>query len=170
MTINDIVLLVTKDDIYKYTQLNGNVDVDKITPFIKVAQDIEVQELLGTNLYQRILTDVRENTLDGNYEILLSQYIQPMLIHYSMADFLQFHGYDISNAGIVRNSPENTQLPDKSEIDTIVNRQRKIAETYRHRLISYLTYYPQYFPEYTSNQADGEYPSTNPNNYVTWKI
>lgn len=168
MIATDNVLLVTKDDIYKYSQLNGNVDVDKISPFVKVAQDIEIQDVLGTNLYQKILQGVIDANITGNYAVLLYQYIQPMLIHYAMADFLQFHGYEISNAGILRNAPENTQLPDKGEIDTIVGRQRKIAETYRHRIVSYLTYYPQYFPEYTSNQNSGEYPSSNSNNYVSW--
>jgi len=170
MTLNDSVLLVTNEDIFKYTSLNGNVDVDKVTPFVKVAQDIEIQEVLGTQLFQKILTDVRLSTLAGNYSTLVLTYVQPTLIHYAMADFLQFHGYEISNAGIIRNNPENTQLPDKNEIDTLVKRQRGIAETYRKRLVSYLTYYPQLFPEYTANQNDGEYPTSNPNNYCGWNI
>jgi hypothetical protein len=170
MIANDSVLLVTKDDIYKYTSVSGNVDVDKISPFIKVAQDIEVQTVLGTALYQRLLTDVRASTLAGDYEVLLSQYVQPMLLHYAVADLMQFHGYEISNAGIVRNSPENTILPDKNEIDTIVSRQRKIAETYRVRLIDYLTYYPNLFVEYTANQNNGQYPSTDPSNYVSFNL
>jgi hypothetical protein len=170
MTLNDSVLLVTKEDIFKYTSLKGNVDVDKITPFIKVAQDIEIQTILGTVLYQKVLTDVRTSVLTGNYSTLVYQYVQPMLIHYAMADFLLFHGYEISNAGILRNAPENTVVPDKSELDTLVRRQRDIAETYRTRVLDYLTYYPQYFPEYTANQADGQYPSTNPNNYVSWNL
>lgn len=170
MTLNDSVLLVTKEDIFKYTSLKGNVDVDKITPFIKVAQDIEIQTILGTVLYQKVLTDVRTSVLSGNYAVLVYQYVQPMLIHYAMADFLLFHGYEISNAGILRNAPENTVVPDKSELDTLVKRQRDIAETYRTRVLDYLTYYPQYFPEYTANQADGQYPSTNPNNYVSWNL
>jgi len=170
MIPNDSVLMITNEDIYKYTSLNGNVDVDKISPFVKVAQDIEVQDVLGTVLYQKILSDILANTLIGNYSTLLYQYVQPMLIHYAMADFLQFHGYEISNAGIIRNAPENTQLPDKYEIDTLVKRARGIADTYRQRLINYLTYYPQYFPEYTANQNDGQYPSTNLNNYCSWNI
>lgn len=170
MIATDSVLLVTKEDIFKYTSLKGNVDVDKVTPFVKVAQDIEVQGILGTELYQRVLTDVMNNTLTGNYSVLVLQYVQPMLIHYAMADFLLFHGYEISNAGIVRNSPENTVLPDKSELDTLVKRERDIAETYRNRAVDYLVYYPQYFPEYTANQNNGQYPSSKPNNYVSWNI
>jgi hypothetical protein len=167
---NDDVLLVNKEDVVKYTSLSGNFDFDKLSPFVKVAQDIQVQEILGTLLYRTILTSVENNTLSGNYETLVLQYIQPMLIHYSMSDLMLFHGYEISNAGILRNQPENTTVPSASEIDTIVKRQRDIAETYRRRLVDYITYFPQYFPEYTANQQAGQYPTSNPSNYVNWNL
>lgn len=170
MYANDDVLLITKDDLFKYTQLSGNFDIDKITPFIKVAQDIEVQQLLGTDLYRKILTDVKNNTLAGNYLTLVSHYVQPMLIHYSMADLLLFHGYEVSNAGIVRNTPEGTQLPDAGEINTLVERTRAMADTYRRRLVDYLSYYPQLFPEYTANQNAGQYPTSYPTNYTGWNL
>jgi hypothetical protein len=67
MYTNDNVLLITKDHLFKYTQLQGNVDIDKVTPFVKIAQDIQVQEILGTKLYRKILTDVQADTLAGNY-------------------------------------------------------------------------------------------------------
>lgn len=170
MYANDDVLLVSKEDIIKYTSLSGNFDFDKLTPFVKVAQDVQVQELLGTNLYRKVLTDVKDDTLTGDYVTLVEQYVQPMLIHYSMSDLLLFHGYEISNAGILRNQPENTTVPDLTEMNAIVKRQRDIAETYRRRLVDYLSYYPQLFPEYTGNQQDGQYPSTNPTNYVNWNL
>jgi hypothetical protein len=170
MYANDDVLLITKEDIFKYTQLSGNFDVDKITPFIKIAQDIQVQELCGTVLYRKLLDDVKANTLAGFYLLLVEHYLQPLLIHYAMSDLLLFHGYEVTNAGIVRNSPENTQLPSKEELDTIVQRQRNIAETYRRRCVDYLSYFPQRYPEYTANQQAGEYPNTNPSNFVTWNL
>ena len=170
MYANDDVLLITKDDLFKYTQLSGNFDIDKITPFIKVAQDIEVQQLLGTVLYRKILTDVQDGVLAGNYLTLVSEYVQPMLIHYSMADLLLFHGYEVSNAGIVRNSPEGTQLPSENEINTLVERTRSTADTYRRRLVDYLSYYPQLFPEYTANQNNGQYPTSYPTNYTGWNL
>ena len=36
-------LLITRDDIVRYTALNGNVDTDKFLQFIKIAQDIHIQ-------------------------------------------------------------------------------------------------------------------------------
>jgi hypothetical protein len=170
MQINDNVLLVTKEDLYKYTQLKANVDIDHISPFIKVAQDIEIQSVLGTVLYRKILNDVLTNTLSGNYLTLVSTYIQPMLIHYAMADFIQFHGYEVSNAGILKNNPENTVVPDKGEIDILVKRYRQIAETYRRRLVDYITLNVSLYPEYTAYQNGGEYPFSTPTNYTTWNL
>lgn len=87
-----------------------------------------------------------------------------------MADLLLFHGYEVANAGIVRNAPEGTQLPDKSEIATLVERTREMADTYRRRLVDYLSYYPQLFPEYTANQNNGQYPTSYPTNYTGWNL
>lgn len=170
MYSNDNVLMVDKTTIYKYTQLSGNIDIDKVTPFIKVAQDIQVQEVCGTKLYRKLLTDIQNDTLAGNYLKLVNEYLQPMLIHYAMSDLMLFHGYEISNAGIIRNAPENTQLPDKTEIDTLVKRQRDIAETYRQKVVFYLSYYPQLYPEYTADQQSGMYPDSDPSNYTGWNL
>lgn len=170
MYTNDNVLLITKDHLFKYTQLQGNVDIDKITPFVKIAQDIQIQEICGTKLYRKILTDVQGDTLTGNYLTLVSQYLQPMLIHYAMADFMLFHGYEVSNAGILRNTPEGTNLPAKDELDTLVKRQRDIAETYRTKAVDYLNYFPSLFPEYSADQESGMYPDHNPSNYTNWNL
>lgn len=158
-------LLVNREKIIKYTQLSNAVDADKLTPFIKIAQDIEVQTVLGTKLYDKIVTDTKAGTLSGDYLTLSTDFIQPMLIQYSMADFLLFHGYTISNAGILRNTPEATALPGTDELKALVKRQRDIGEHYRDRLIAHLCYFPQLYPEYNQGQEDGEYPTSNKDNY-----
>ena len=35
-------LLITRNDIVRFTALNGNVDTDKFIQFIKIAQDIHI--------------------------------------------------------------------------------------------------------------------------------
>ena len=39
-------LFITRDDIVKFTALNGNIDTDKFIQFIKIAQDIHIQNYL----------------------------------------------------------------------------------------------------------------------------
>jgi hypothetical protein len=51
-------LLITRNDLVKYTVINGNVDSDKFLQFIKIAQDIHIQNYLGTDLFNRLKNDV----------------------------------------------------------------------------------------------------------------
>jgi len=51
-------LLVTRNDIVKFTALNGNVDTDNFIQWVKVAQDIHIQNYLGTNLLQKLQNDI----------------------------------------------------------------------------------------------------------------
>jgi hypothetical protein len=58
-------LLVTRNDIVKFTALNGNVDTDNFIQWVKVAQDIHIQNYLGTDLIERIKTDIINEDLSG---------------------------------------------------------------------------------------------------------
>jgi hypothetical protein len=47
-------LLITRDDLVRFTAVNGNVDTDKFLQFVKIAQDIHIQNYLGTKLLEKI--------------------------------------------------------------------------------------------------------------------
>jgi len=51
-------LLISRNDIVKFTALNGNIDTDSFIQWIKVAQDIHIQNYLGTNLLEKLQSDV----------------------------------------------------------------------------------------------------------------
>ena len=46
-------LLITREDIVKKTIMNGNVDTDEFIQFVEIAQDIHIQNYLGTDLLKR---------------------------------------------------------------------------------------------------------------------
>ena len=47
-------LFITTADLKKFTAVNGNLDPDKFTQFILVAQDTHIQNFIGTDLYEKI--------------------------------------------------------------------------------------------------------------------
>lgn len=47
-------LFITRQDLVRFTSVNGNVDTDKFIQYIKIAQDIHIQNYLGTNLFDTI--------------------------------------------------------------------------------------------------------------------
>jgi hypothetical protein len=92
-------LLITRNDLVKLTALGGNVDTDKFIQFIKIAQDIHIQNYLGTRLLERIKDDIVDDTLADPYLSLLETYVKPMLIHWAMVEYLPFAAYTIANKG-----------------------------------------------------------------------
>jgi hypothetical protein len=162
-------LFVSRDDIVKFTAVNGNVDVDKFVQFIKIAQDIHIQNYLGTKLLEKIEADIIAGTLSGNYLSLVNTYVKPMLIHWAMVEYLPFAAYTIANKGVYKHSSENSQNVDKNEVDFLTEKERSIAQHYTERFINYMCFNNNLFPEYNNNSNDDMYPDRM-NNYTSWYI
>lgn len=152
-------LFIKRADLVKNTALSGNVDTDKFIQFIKLAQEIHVQNYLGTDLYNKISSDIIASSLTGDYLSLVNDYIQPMLIHFAMAEYLPFAAYTIANGGVYKHNSENATQPLKEEIDSLIAKERDYAEYYTNRFIEYMSYNASSkFPEYYSNNNEDIYP------------
>lgn len=163
------VLLISRKDLVKFTSVNGNVDSDKFMQYIKIAQDIHVQNYIGTKLLTKIQSDIENGTLSPAYEKLTKTYIQPMLVHWALVEFLPFAAYSISNKGIYKHEAESSASVDKSEVTLLIQKQRDIAMYYTERFIDYICFNTTQFPEYNTNQNGDIYPSTK-NNFSGWYL
>jgi hypothetical protein len=154
-------LFISRTDLVKNTILDGNVDTDKFIQFIKISQQIDIQNYLGTDLYNKISNDIIANTLSGNYLSLVEDYVQPMLIHYAMMQYLPFAAYQIKNGGISKHTSENAESVTKDEVDYLVQKERNFAEYYTRRFIDYMSFNTSLFPEYQTNNNEDVYPDKN---------
>jgi len=161
-------LFISRTDLVKNSIIDGNVDTDKFIQFIKISQEIHIQNYLGGKLYDKISDEIVAGTLSGNYLTLVTEYVQPMLIHYAMVDYLPFAAYQVKNGGVFKHNSENAQTASKDEVDFLVSKQRDFAEYYTRRFVDYMCYHGNLYPEYTNNSEDDVYPSknTNPSNWV----
>jgi hypothetical protein len=162
-------LLVTRQDLVKFTSLNGNVDTDNFIQYVKIAQDTDLQNFTGTKLLNKIKADIIANTLSGNYLTLTTTYLKPMLIHLAMKYYLPFACYTISNKGVYKHNSENSTSVEKNEIDFLIEKETQIAQHYTQRFIDYISNNNNLFPEYNSNSNSDMFPDTN-NNYTGWYI
>jgi hypothetical protein len=162
-------LFITREDIVKFAALNGNVDTDKFIQFVKIAQDIHIQNYLGTKLFQKLQADIIAGTLTGNYQTLVVNFVKPMLIHWGMVEYLPFAAYTIANKGVYKHSSENSENVDKNEVDYLLEKERNIAQNYTQRFIDYMSFNQQLFPEYRSNKNNDVFPDSM-NNYTGWYI
>lgn len=162
-------LLIGRDELVKFTAVNGNVDTDKFIQFIKIAQDIHIQNYLGTKLLRKIQNDIINNTLSGLYEELVIKYVQPMLIHWALVEYLPFSAYTIANKGVYKHTSENSDSVDRGEVSLLIEKQRDIAENYTSRFIDYMCFHTTDFPEYLTGKNEDVQPSTK-NNFSGWYL
>lgn len=153
-------LFITRQDISVFTAANGNIDNDKLLPFINQAQDIHIQNYLGTDLYNKIQADIVASSLTGNYLTLVNDYIKDMLLHWSMVEYLPYAGINIANGGIYTKNPENSTALTKEHVDSLIERSRTTAQFYTNRFIDYMSFNQTLFPEYNSNSNDDISPDT----------
>ncbi len=97
------ILFCSRNDIVKRTILGGNIDPEKIIPFIKTAQDKYLLLILGTVLFDKMQDDIAAGTLTGRYLTLQNEYIIDTIVHYGMVEALPFLAYTFGNGSISKN-------------------------------------------------------------------
>ena len=166
-------LLITRDDLVRLTALNGNTDTDKFIQFVKIAQDIHIENYLGTQLLTKIKDLIISGDIDdpefSEYKDLLELYVKPMLIYWAMVEYLPNAAYTIANKGVYKHSSENAENVDKLEVDFLVNKYSNIAKEYTDRFIGYIVFNQSFFPEYNTNSNGDIFPG-DVNNYGGWVL
>ena len=154
-------LFISRTDLVKNTIIDGNVDTDLFIQYVKISQEIHIQNYLGSKLYDKISADIIADTLTGDYLTLVNEYIQPMLIHYAMVDYLPFAAYQVKSGGIFKHSSENSETASKDEVDFLVQKEREFAEHYTRRFVDFICFDTSKFPEYNQNVDSDVYPTKN---------
>lgn len=151
------VLFLSTFRLKKNTPIQQNVDDDLLNPYIYKAQETHIQQVLGTNLYDKIATLIQTNGIsapqNANYKTLLDDYIVPCLIEYSFYEVMPFISLKITNKSIVRGNAEFATEGDLADLKYLRQTVRDVAEFYAQRVSNYLKQYSYNFPEYFTNSG-----------------
>ena len=121
------VLLLSPDDIFKYTNISSNLDLDRITPHIRNTERTHIRRILGQSLYDKIKTDFENDALDGVYKEIYNNYVVDMLVNYSAYFIVLFNGLRVENAGNLYNDPDNSTQADIEDVEKIAQRYNKLG-------------------------------------------
>ena len=155
-------LFISVEDIKTFSSINGNVDDNKIIQFISIAQDLDLEVVLGTRLFNRVITEIESGTISTPIQLLLDKYIKPTLIHYANARILPSIAYTIANGGIFKHSSENSETVSIDELNLLTEQSSSIAGQYADRMAKFLNYHNSDYPEYTNNTNEEIRPDRDP--------
>jgi len=145
-------LIISEEKLREFTDINDNLDSKLINNAVREAQDIYLQRLTGTTLYEYILAQIDANTLSGNYQTLVDDFVQPFLIYASYWEALDAIYTRPRNNGLLQpTGGENSEKADS----TVYNRKRQGIENkmeyYSERLTNYLIQNQDQFPQLNDN-------------------
>ena len=106
---------LTENDIPQLTSFAGNIDTDALKPFIVIAQTNDILPILGVDLYNKINTDIENDTLAGVYLEFYDKFIIFMLAYFSCSHYIAINTSQISQSGVIK--PD--QRTDLKEIDRL---------------------------------------------------
>ena len=111
-------LLISEIKVREYSDINESLDNSLIKNGIRVAQDISLQRVIGTLLYNALLSKVDAGTMDdsvnADYKTLLDDYIQDMLLYASYYNILEDTFIRTRNNGLlIPQGGENSAAVDR---------------------------------------------------------
>ncbi len=154
-------LIISEAKLKAFTDINNNLDPALIKSTIREAQIIHLTRLLGTKLYDKIISDIDSNSLTGNYLTLVTDYVQDALIYWSYYESLESIYLRPRNNGLLQpQGGDNSLSVDMMFYDKKRQSVRNKAEYFSERLVDFLCFNNNLFPEYGTETNDDIYPDS----------
>ena len=156
--------LISEAVVREYTGVDNNVDTALLKNGIREAQDIELQRIIGTLLYDKIISLVSNGTItdseNSNYKTLVDEYIQNFLIYASYFYILDDIYLRARNNGLLTpTGGDNSEVADRSLYNMKRGSTKNKMEFYAQKLRDYIIEEEALFPELTeSNKLYEQYP------------
>jgi len=146
-----ITYIILPSVVKERMSLHDNIDDKLIYPEIKDVQNIYLKPLLGSTLFNKILTDIANNTLTGDYKNLVDEYVIDCVCHYVMSSIAESINYQIWNKGVSALKDDASNQSSKLETLAIKDKHQSRAEHYADACRRYLIQNAaSKFPEYMS--------------------
>lgn len=143
MEVYNNVLLVSPSEIKASGELNLNVDDSVISAAIQTAQNVYLQDVIGTD-FLNVLTDkvyehiAYDRDIEEEYVVLLEKYIYPVLLYKTVSEVMLRISLKIRNIGVSQNNDTNINGVSLSDIKYLRDNYETYYDHSVDRLVEYL--------------------------------
>jgi hypothetical protein len=150
------------DDVYlkQYTPLGVSVDINEIYPFVEEAQNVYIQDILGTPLYIDLEWKLYTGVTYSNIERQLVDICSKALAYWTVYMALPHLAIKIRNLGVARPTAGDAQVSTMDEMKYIREEMKNLGEFWNTRAVNFLCENSKLFPLYNA-ASDDMYPSIN---------
>jgi hypothetical protein len=144
-------LMMGETYLKQMTIINDNVDMKIITPTIEDVQRLYVEDVLGTQLFNQILSQIGSSSVSSANQTLLDSYILPFMKYYVLMEVSPVFKLRYMNKGLMVKSSENSQPASQEEMLYIMDRWRDNAQKLANKCTDYLRDNTATYPLFLTN-------------------
>ncbi len=164
--INTEIFLISETYVKKASSIMKNVDNQFIKAHILEAQNIQIQQVLGTALYDEIIEEFISfkasgdpRTAIGTYVsatnlTLIDNYLKQIILYYT----LYYSIYDLwlkfTNKGVVNQTSDNSDTADILYLEKMRKSYKSTAEDYIQLMLDFLIENSSSYPLFITNEED----------------
>jgi hypothetical protein len=142
------------------TDIPDNVEATLVNASIQKSQDFQIRDFLGAELFNKIDLEIFNETISGNYLVLLRDYICPPVAKWSGYNLMVKLAFRFTNKGINQKYSEWSDKADLNGLNFARGIFEKEAIALQRRAKEYLDANKNLFPEWDPECARREDPGT----------
>lgn len=150
------VRLIDANYLYATTYVDDNVDAKLINQAIDDAQEIWIQQVLGHDLYNKIMSDCFNETITGNYYNLLNDYVLPALSLWAQYNLIPYLNWKFTNKSVAERTSDTSNPADMASINYLREDVKNRAEFLTKRITEIILNNQESFPEYFTTSGIAE--------------
>lgn len=160
------VLFISEPYLKDNSVINTNIEFKQLRPTIMAVQDMQIQQAIGSPMFEELKAQVIANNVTAANLTLITDYLQPAIMYWVLADSPLLLSYKFTNKGIISHNSDNAVNATQNEINFLAQNYKKKAEWYTERVTDYLCANHVLYPTYVGPVPDGGI-SPNQNRYTS---
>lgn len=141
------ILLIDETNLKLWSPISKNVSVDRIFPFVTLAQEFYLSDVLGQPLKEELQQQVADDNLTQENKALMIK-IFPVIGFWTSYLALRSLAYTTTQKGVEKSDSENSKALDHTEIGEYMLQLKNNAEQFTEILIQYLCHCKELYPKW----------------------
>lgn len=130
-------LIISEELLKLYSPLSKNIDVDKVYPYLHLAQQYYLEDILGISLLEELQYQVENECLTEENKALILK-VAPVLSNYACYLALRSLTYSVTEKGVTLEKSDNSQPISEKELGEFILSLKETCEMHKEVLIKYL--------------------------------
>lgn len=139
------VIVISEELLKLYSPISKNVGIDRLYPFIHLAQPYYIQPILGKPLMEELQHQVEDDSLTEENKALILKVAMPLAM-WTTYLAVRGLGYSFTQKGVTKEKSENSESINEKEMGEYILSLKNQAEMAQELLISYLCNCRELYP------------------------